>query len=153
MVAGCCHAEYDCIVEEGYLSSHPTLRSECTAWRPIRCTSPMMINPLKAGPHCPDSPPSTLLHGHAPTPGLCLQALTQDKMRSAASAEMAVATESLGESELTDDDFVSLGASPRSSYADTSFEPEISMRHDLPQVPADVSSLLYRIAASGGRYP
>ena len=79
------------------------------------------------------------------------QALTQDKMRSAASAEMAIATESLGESELTDDDFVSLGASPRGSYAEAISEPAFSMRHDLPQVPADVSSSLCRIAASGAR--
>ena len=71
-----------------------------------------------------------------------LQALTQDKMRSAASAEMAIATESLGESELTDDDFVSLGASPRASQAEACSEPSFSMRHDLPQVPAVLSSSL-----------
>ena len=70
---------------------------------------------------------------------LPLQALTQDKMRSAASAEMAITTESVGESELSDEDFVSLaGSSLRGSYADASFEPSISARHDLPQVPARI---------------
>ena len=64
----------------------------------------------------------------------CVQAMTCDKLRSSASAEMAVTTEALRETELTDDDAASLGGSPRVSVNfDRGLEPSAAWEEH-PQV-------------------
>ena len=60
--------------------------------------------------------------------------MSLDKLRSAASAEMAVTIEALRESELTDDDAASLSGSPRVSVTfDRGLEPTAAYQEP-PQV-------------------
>ena len=72
-----------------------------------------------------------------------MQALQQDKARSSASAEAAITTESIGETELSEDDAVSLGGSPRVSLNfDGSLEACATVEVDTPVATSAVCTAL-----------